>query len=220
MSSSDFFENDPFQEDPDPGPDMLADTASTSSSYRRTSIRLLARSGAASRTAEAELLHSQLQQQGIVPAPGLPLSQLRELSDQVPLVAPQPMPAAPAGLSDRPGCGRRRGGKRTIKSSPPAAPPSKKTTPSHARPIADQPVSTFNQPYMDNSLANTLQSLADSMQRIDTRLQSLERVSAEASTSATTRAVLSAMAQPVLTPGQALPVPHTLQSPFCVSSPK
>lgn len=196
MSSSDFSENDPFQEDPDPGPDMLADTASTSSSYRRTSIRLLARSGAASRTAEAELLTSQLQQQGIVPAPGLPLSQLRELSDQVPLVAPQPMPAAPAGLSDRPGCGRGRGrgGKRTRKSSPPAAPPSKKTTPSQPRPIADQPVSTFNQPYMDNSLANTLQSLADSMQRIDTRLQSLERVSAEASTSATTRAVLSAMA--------------------------
>ncbi|KAL3060952.1 hypothetical protein OYC64_009210 [Pagothenia borchgrevinki] len=197
MSNSDYSENELFQEDLDHGCDVLPEIASTSSSYRRTSTRLVSRSG--SRTAEADLLTSQLQQQGISPAPGLPLSQLRELSDQVSGVVPQLRPAAPTGSPGRPGRGH--GGKRTRKASPPGAHPSKKKTSSPGCPNAYEPGSTLSQPPIDNSLANTLQSLANSMQIIDARLQSLERASAGASTSSTTSATLSAMALPGFVPG-------------------
>lgn len=215
MSNSDYPENELYQEDLHHGSDVLPEVASTSSSYRRTSTRLVSRSG--SRTAEADLLTSQLQQQqGISPAPGLPLSQLHELSDQVSGVFPQLMPAAPAGSHGRPGRGRR--GKRTRKGSPPEAHPSKKKTSSPACPNAYEPRSTLSQPPIDNSLANTLQSLANSMQIIDTRLQSLERASAGASTSSPTSATLSAMALPGFVPGQAPTFPHIVASPHSLAS--
>ena len=220
MSNSDYSENKLFQEDLDPGSDVQPEVASTSSSYRRTSTRLASRSGP--RTAEADLLTSQLQQQGISPAPGLPLSQGRELLDQVSVVVPQPMPAAPAGSPGRParergrGCGGKR--KRKRKSGPPGAHPSKQKTSSPARPNVYQTVSTLSQPPIDNSLANTLQSLANSMQIIDARLQSLERASAGASTSSTTRAAHSAMALPGFMPDQAPTFPHTEASPHSLAS--
>ncbi|KAI9546145.1 hypothetical protein NQZ68_029380 [Dissostichus eleginoides] len=47
--------------------------------------------------AEADLLLSKLQQQGITPAPGLSLHQLRRLADQATGSVPQLESAAPAG---------------------------------------------------------------------------------------------------------------------------
>ena len=197
MSNSDDSISEPSSEVLDPGSDVPVEEASISLRQRRQSTRVASRRG--SGTAEADFLIAHLLQQGISSAPGLPLSQLRELSDQVSGAVPQNVPAASVRSPGSPGRGRghSRGGKRSRKSSPPGARPPKKSTPSQAR----QPGSTANQPLTDHSLASSLQSLASSMLLIDAHLQSMENISAGASTSAAIRAVFPA---PV-PPGQVAP---------------
>nr|XP_010778599.1 PREDICTED: uncharacterized protein LOC104953359 [Notothenia coriiceps] len=141
-------------------------------------------------SSEADFLIARLLQQGIPTAPGLALSQLRELSDQVSSIAPQSGAAAPVSSPERSGRGRgrSRGGKKGRKSSPPGSRPPPKSTPSQAR----QAGSVSNTPLMESSVAGSLQSLASSMRAIDARLQALEDSITGTSTSAALRAALSA----------------------------
>ncbi|KAL3058064.1 hypothetical protein OYC64_010280 [Pagothenia borchgrevinki] len=214
MSNSDDSDHEPLSKDLDPGSDVPLEVASNSSNRQRMSARLASRSGSC--TAEADFLIARLQQQGISSAPGLPLSQLRELSDQVSGAVPQTMPAVPVSSPERSGQGRgrSRGGRRTRKSSPPGARPSKKSTPSQAH----QPGSIANQPLTDGSLASSLQSLASSMLSIDARLQFMENVSAGASTSSAIRAVLPASVPPGFMPGQVFPHPQVVAPSHSLTS--
>ena len=97
MSDSD---NDDPQEAFDPNTHLLQEIASNSSGGRRKSLRLAERPG--SLTDEADLLITQLQDHGIMPAPGLLPSQFRELAD---CSSRQPSPSShpeddPTNLAD------------------------------------------------------------------------------------------------------------------------
>ncbi|XP_033931187.1 uncharacterized protein [Pseudochaenichthys georgianus] len=224
MSNTDSSENEPFSKDLDPGSDVPPDAASNSSSLRRMSARLASRDS--SQSAEANFIITHLRQQGISAASDLPLSQLRELSDQVSGAVHQPRAAAPAAPANSPaitperperGRGRSRGGKRKKKSSPSRAGPSKRSTFPQAHPSVAQPGSPGNQPLTD-SIANSLQSLASSMLLIDARLQAMDKGPIGASTSSANWASVPASLPTGFMPGlggfppQIIAPPHSLAS--------
>ncbi|CAB1432608.1 unnamed protein product [Pleuronectes platessa] len=88
-----------------PNSDLLQEIASNSSGGRRKSIRLAGRYEPI--TDKADLLITQLQDHGIMPAPGLLTSQLRELADSS-SIQPGPSshheldPSTPADFSAAP----------------------------------------------------------------------------------------------------------------------
>ncbi|KAL7372850.1 hypothetical protein ABVT39_023091 [Epinephelus coioides] len=184
---------DPVPEDFNPGLVTLPEIAATPPSCRRRSTRLAQRDGSPSD--ESEHLLSQLQDHGIFPAPGLPLSQLHGLAVEAAHHNPAEtsLPSAhasnaPAGSSAVPAHGR----KRTRKSGPSKAPQPKKTT----------PAALTSSSTSGNTLVSTLQSLANFMSNIDARLRALETTSAPVSFSVTLTGVQASMLQPAFTPSQ------------------
>ncbi|KAL7393115.1 hypothetical protein ABVT39_006589 [Epinephelus coioides] len=143
---------DPVPEDFDPDLVTLPETAATPPSCWRKSTRLAQRGGSPSD--ESKLLLSQLQDHGIIPALGLPLSQLRELAvesachDQRPLF---PLLKGPPLQLGPPLC--------QLTASLPPSP---------------TPAALFSSRISENALVSTLQSLANSMNNIDARLRALE----------------------------------------------
>ena len=148
MSESDY--ND-LQEASDPNTDRLQEIASNSSGGRRKSTRLAERTGPP--TDEADLLISQLQDQGIMPAPGLLPSQLRELADCAsqqpgPSSHPEDDPTIPGDFSGAPVRGRKRA-RKAASSKKPAAKISHTATRSYVSAPTSAPA---------NILTTTLQS--------------------------------------------------------------
>ncbi|XP_062413945.1 uncharacterized protein LOC134105355 [Pungitius pungitius] len=156
MSDSD---SDPFRrrESPEPQP------ASSPASGRRKSARLTGRSGSA--TDERVIILTQLQERGVVPAPGLPLSQLRDL---VKLTAGEER----IDSSPPPAPGR----KRTRKSGPKEATQAKRgnTTTRAKAPAATAGTSGSDDTVVsNNAVIATLQTLVNTMGTIEARLQHL-----------------------------------------------
>uniref|UniRef100_UPI0037E76AD8 uncharacterized protein n=1 Tax=Semicossyphus pulcher TaxID=241346 RepID=UPI0037E76AD8 len=183
MSDSDL---DQLAEDPDLGGDVLPEIASISPNSLRRSARLAVRDSPSK--GEAGFLMSQLHGRGITPAPGISLSQLRELAElsnyeQGECSYRTEQPAASIISSPVPTRGR----KRTRKSGPSQAPQPKRRivscrSPSHAEPTNPRHSSS------DSFLVSTLQALNKSMGNIDARLRALENASSATSSSATTSA--------------------------------
>ncbi|CAB1457395.1 unnamed protein product [Pleuronectes platessa] len=207
MSDSD---NDDPLEVFDPNTDLLQEIASNSSGGRRKSLHLAERHPG-SRTNEADLLIAQLQDHGIMPAPGLLPAQLRELADYAslepgPSSHPGHAPSNPADFSAAPARGR----KRTRKAASSKAPVAKISN------IPTRSCAPAPTPAPGDMLTTTLQSLATTLQNIDNRLETLENAAHFASSSTNISAPQISLAQ-TATHTSSLPsenTQHTLASAF------
>ncbi|XP_037622955.1 LOW QUALITY PROTEIN: uncharacterized protein LOC119486715 [Sebastes umbrosus] len=190
------YDLDPFLDEPDLSANVPPEPAPTPLDGRRRSTRMAMH--CASPANDPEALTSLLHDHSIVPAPGLHVSQLQELAthivnrnpgEQSP--SPSLEPAAPSNPPKAPAQGR----KRAKKSGPSQAPQAKSRNPTVRNP---SPAAIPGPSNTDITLISTLQSLANSIQTIDVRLQSLEHASATAASSATIDAAQAAMLQHTL----------------------
>ncbi|CAB1452156.1 unnamed protein product [Pleuronectes platessa] len=154
-----------------PNTDLLQEIASNSSGGRRKSLRLAERHPG-SRTDEADILIAQLQDHGIMPAPGLLPAQLRDLQPG-PSSHPGHVPSNPADFPAAPNRGR----KRTRKAASSKAPAAKISS-IPTRSCAPAPI-----PAPGDMLTTNLQYLAITLQYIDSRLETLENTAHFASSS-------------------------------------
>ncbi|XP_029927907.1 uncharacterized protein LOC115373572 [Myripristis murdjan] len=145
--------------------------ATPAASTSRRSNRIAAQSESASQIRET------LRARGITPAPGLELSQLQDLASngvvcETPVRVQRPASSGPAAAPGR---------KRTRKTHH-LAPQAKRKRASAVSAPPDHPDAALHAP--DVALTSTLQSLVNSMNAIDARLQCLENAQASSSSSA------------------------------------